>query len=285
MESSLSRPYSKKTNSRIRDVYRVQVCEVCMASIEKAREIRSRKEFVSARKAWEVLSALGKPRNVSNAQSRKEAANELHRMAYEKDVAVYIYYVVNGRRKVSRAKDEPTDQNKELNIAPLDGTNELDNLFANLSFIGKSDEGSMMGAYAPDAMERLGFDPLELSARLGRNLGYDESRIYKKLTGLTHPEHDDKTRTNRNSRQKNDRQESHIKDALSSREKTALLNIIGALVSLMLDNTPSGQKISVYDSQAAIISGLLGYFPNVYGISERTLEEKFVQAKRNLKQS
>ena len=46
-----------------------------MASIEKAREIRSRKEFVSVRKAWEVLSALGKSHNVSDEQSRKEAAN------------------------------------------------------------------------------------------------------------------------------------------------------------------------------------------------------------------
>ena len=133
MKPSLSDPYSKKTSLRIRDVYRVQICEVYMASIEKAREIRSRKEFVSVRKAWEVLSALGKPHNVSNAQSRKEAANELHRMAYEKDVAVYIYYVVNGRRKISRAKNEPIDRSKGLNIAPLDGTNELDNLFANLS--------------------------------------------------------------------------------------------------------------------------------------------------------
>ena len=250
MESSLSRPYSKKTNSRIRDVYRVQVCEVCMASIEKAREIRGRKEFVSARKAWEVLSALGKPRNVSNAQSRKEAANELHRMAYEKDVAVYIYYVVNGRRKVSRAKDEPTDQNKGLNIAPQDGTNELDNLFANLSFIGKSDEGSMMGAYAPDAMERFGFDPLELSARLGRNLGYDESRIYKKLTGLTHPEHDDKTRTKGDSKQGNDRRTNDFKD---DRNKDSYLKIISAMareLDIKIENVRlSGLKRIVLASQ------------------------------------
>ena len=232
-----------------------------------------------------MLSALGKPHNVSDAQSRKEAANELYRMVYEKDVAVYIYYVVNGRRKVSRAKDEPIDQSNELNMAHLDGTNELDNLFANLSFISQSDTGSMMGAYAPHTMEKCGFDPLELSAYLTKNLGYDESRIYKKLTGLIHPEYNNKIRANRNSRQENGERTDGFKDTLRSRERTALLNIIGALVSLILDKTPSGQKISVYDSQAAIISGLLGYFPNVYGISARTLEEKFAQAKRSLKQS
>lgn len=221
-----------------------------MASIEKAREIRRQKEFVSVRKAWEVLSALGKPHNVSDARSRKEAANELYRMTYEKDVAVYIHYEDAGRQKVSKAKDEPIERSRGLNMASLDGTNELDNLFANLSFIGQSDEGRVMGAYAPEAMERFGFDPLELSACLTRNLGYDEGRMYKKLTGLTHPEHDTKTRASGNAKQGNGERANGFKD---DRNKDSYLKIISAMaceLDIKIENERlSGLKRIIFASQ------------------------------------
>ena len=107
-----------------------------------------------------------------------------------------------------------------------------------------------MGAYAPDAMERFGFDPLELSACLARNLGYDESRIYKKLTGLTHPEHDDKTRTSGNSKQGNDRRTNDFKD---DRNKDSYLKIISAMareLDIKIENVRlSGLKRIVFASQ------------------------------------
>ncbi len=66
------------------------------------------------------------------------------------------------------------------------------------------------------------------------------------------------------------------------RSETTLLNIVGTLLKLMLSSSPAGQAHSIFKSQAAIISALLAYFPNVPGISDRTLEQKFADANRSL---
>lgn len=69
---------------------------------------------------------------------------------------------------------------------------------------------------------------------------------------------------------------------VSDRSETAYLNIIGAMVSLFLDHSPSGKPHSVFRSQAAIVDALTARFENLSGISKRTLDEKFAAAKRNL---
>lgn len=68
------------------------------------------------------------------------------------------------------------------------------------------------------------------------------------------------------------------------RSETTYLNIIGGLMGLLLGETPSGNKHSVFESQAAIIQGLLSHYPNKSGISQRTLESKFSEAKKSLSQ-
>lgn len=69
---------------------------------------------------------------------------------------------------------------------------------------------------------------------------------------------------------------------LPERAETTYQNIIGGLVLLMLGRTPAGKPQSVYQSQAAIIEALLAHHEGKPGISRRTLEEKFSQAKRML---
>jgi hypothetical protein len=69
---------------------------------------------------------------------------------------------------------------------------------------------------------------------------------------------------------------------VSDRSETAYLHIIGAMVSLFLDHSPSGKPHSVFRSQAAIVDALTAHFNNLSGISKRTLDEKFAAAKRSL---
>lgn len=68
----------------------------------------------------------------------------------------------------------------------------------------------------------------------------------------------------------------------SLRSETTYLNIIGGLLDLMLSNSPSGKPQSVFSNQSAIISVLVAHHPNKPGISQRTLEEKFSEAKSSL---
>jgi hypothetical protein len=67
--------------------------------------------------------------------------------------------------------------------------------------------------------------------------------------------------------------------ALGSRERNALLNIIGALHRLIL--SPRAERIS----DAALIQELLSNFEDVHGISERNLQKKFFEAKKSLENS
>ena len=72
---------------------------------------------------------------------------------------------------------------------------------------------------------------------------------------------------------------------VSDRSETAYLHIIGALVSLFLDRSPSGKPHSVFRSQAAIVDALTAHHKNLSGITKRTLDEKFAAAKRSLNNS
>jgi hypothetical protein len=76
-----------------------------------------------------------------------------------------------------------------------------------------------------------------------------------------------------------------IVDKMSSpggRAEITYLNIIGALLGLMLGKSPAGKEQSVFDSQASIISALLAHHDGKPGLSARTLEDKFAEAKRTL---
>ncbi len=66
------------------------------------------------------------------------------------------------------------------------------------------------------------------------------------------------------------------------RSETTYLNIIGSMLRLMLAESPGGQPHSIFESQSAIISSLLAHNEGRPGISQRTLEEKFAAANREL---
>lgn len=67
------------------------------------------------------------------------------------------------------------------------------------------------------------------------------------------------------------------------RAETTYLNIIGALLDLMLGKSQGGQAHSIFNNQSAVIQSLLGYHEGKPGIAARTLEEKFAQANKSIK--
>jgi hypothetical protein len=62
---------------------------------------------------------------------------------------------------------------------------------------------------------------------------------------------------------------------LAAKLETTFLNINGALIALLLDTT--------FRNPTAIIQALLARYPNVPGLSQRTLEDKFAKATRSLR--
>jgi hypothetical protein len=63
------------------------------------------------------------------------------------------------------------------------------------------------------------------------------------------------------------------------KQQTAHLNTIGALLELLLDKSGSGRP---FPSAAALIAAIHATHPGKVGLSERSLEERFAQAKRSL---
>jgi hypothetical protein len=70
---------------------------------------------------------------------------------------------------------------------------------------------------------------------------------------------------------------------LSDRAEATYLHIIGAMLTLMLERSPSGTPYSSFKSQEAITSALIAYHGHLMGVTERTLQSKFAQARRKLK--
>lgn len=75
------------------------------------------------------------------------------------------------------------------------------------------------------------------------------------------------------------------KKQVSDRTEIVYLHIIGALLDLLLGNTPAGKPHSVFQTQAAIVDNLIAHHPDCIGITKRTLDEKFAAAKRSLSQN
>ncbi|MBX5857182.1 hypothetical protein ISE11_18350 [Pseudomonas aeruginosa] len=69
---------------------------------------------------------------------------------------------------------------------------------------------------------------------------------------------------------------------ISDRAEATYLNIIGAMLELMLGQSPSGTPYSSFKTQEAVVSALVAHHHGVMGIAERTLNGKFATARRRL---
>lgn len=69
----------------------------------------------------------------------------------------------------------------------------------------------------------------------------------------------------------------------AKKEYANRMRVIGALVSLMLDETPGKKKFSVFISQNTIIDALVQRHKGDPGLSQRNLESVFAEAKKLLK--
>lgn len=70
---------------------------------------------------------------------------------------------------------------------------------------------------------------------------------------------------------------------VSERQQGAYLRIIGALVGLLLGESPSGKPYSLFRSQQAVIDAVHGHFGEKAGLSKRNLEDKFARGKQATK--
>lgn len=66
------------------------------------------------------------------------------------------------------------------------------------------------------------------------------------------------------------------------RNETTYLHIVGGLLTLLLGQSPSGKPYSNFRTQEAIIDALMAHHAGRLGITERTLQAKFAEAKRRL---
>ena len=70
---------------------------------------------------------------------------------------------------------------------------------------------------------------------------------------------------------------------ISHRAETTYLNIIGAMLALMLGQSPAGIPYSRFRTQEAIVAAMLANCGGAVGITERTLNGKFANAKKNVR--
>lgn len=72
---------------------------------------------------------------------------------------------------------------------------------------------------------------------------------------------------------------------LSERSELTYQNIIGALLNLLLGQSPAGKPLSVFNNQSAIVDAITARHTDLLGLSKRTLDEKFAAANRSLKKN
>lgn len=70
---------------------------------------------------------------------------------------------------------------------------------------------------------------------------------------------------------------------ISDRAEATYLHIIGVMVELMLGRSPSGTPYSSFNSQEAIANAMIAHHSDLMGITERTLQAKFAQARRKMR--
>ncbi len=80
--------------------------------------------------------------------------------------------------------------------------------------------------------------------------------------------------------------EARVKSAVVPDNAPLLLSvIIGALLAVILGKSEKGQPQSIFVNQAAVVDTITTLFPNVPGLSKRTLDRKFAEARRNFCQA
>ncbi|POA87905.1 hypothetical protein C1882_04940 [Pseudomonas sp. FW305-E2] len=74
-------------------------------------------------------------------------------------------------------------------------------------------------------------------------------------------------------------------EILSETSETVTYIIIGALLTVILGKSTRGQLQSIYKNQAAVVDAIITQFPNIYGLSKRTIDRKFAEARRRFAQA
>ena len=70
---------------------------------------------------------------------------------------------------------------------------------------------------------------------------------------------------------------------ISDRAEATYLHIVGTMLELMLSRSPSGIPYSSFNSQEAIATAMIAHHGELMGITDRTLQAKFAQARRKLR--
>ena len=73
------------------------------------------------------------------------------------------------------------------------------------------------------------------------------------------------------------------KYSITNRAESTYQHIIGGMLDLMLGQSPAGTPYSCFKTQEAIVSALIAHHDGVMGITERTLNGKFAQARRRMR--
>ena len=73
--------------------------------------------------------------------------------------------------------------------------------------------------------------------------------------------------------------------SITDRAESTYQHIIGGMLDLMLGQSPAGTPYSNFRTQEAIVSALVAHHAGVMGITERTLNGKFAQARRKMRSS
>ena len=71
--------------------------------------------------------------------------------------------------------------------------------------------------------------------------------------------------------------------SITNRAESTYQHIIGGMLDLMLGQSPAGTPYSCFKTQEAIVSALIAHHDGVMGITERTLNGKFAQARRRMR--
>ncbi|MFT2158632.1 hypothetical protein [Pseudomonas putida] len=64
--------------------------------------------------------------------------------------------------------------------------------------------------------------------------------------------------------------------------KVQLYLTIGALLDVVVGSSPNDQVQSIYKNQSALVEAIISRFPHTAGLSKRTLDRKFAEARRQL---
>ncbi|SOO32340.1 conserved hypothetical protein [Xanthomonas phaseoli pv. phaseoli] len=103
-----------------------------------------------------------------------------------------------------------------------------------------------------------------------------ELQHYKRQLKALQEQHDDLL-----SHSKQNRICSHC--TITDRSESTYQNILGGMLDLMLSRSPADKPYSSFRTQEAIVSSLVAHHGGLMGITERTLNGKFAQARRKIR--